>query len=122
MIQIVIVTNDTDNFSEFAKSLSVVDSKCRIRWANSVQSALDEALNMPPDLMIIDETVENLTGIDIARRIILKNAFINLAVASSLTPETFHEVSEGLGIMAQLPLIPNKSDAERLFAAIASLK
>jgi two-component SAPR family response regulator len=121
VIQIVIVTNDTDNFSEFAESLSV-DSKCRIHWANSVQSALDEELNIPPDLMIIDETVEGLTGIDIARKIILKNAFINLAVASSLPPKIFHEVSEGLGIMAQLPLTPNKSDAQRLLEAMASLR
>jgi len=121
MVQIVIVTNDTNKFSEFAKRLSA-DSQCRTHWASSVQTALDVALSIPPDLMIIDETVGGQMGIDIARKVILKNAFINLAVASSLKPEEFHEVSEGLGIMAQLPLIPNKSDAERLLAAMASLK
>ena len=121
MLQIAIVTNDTYKFSEFAQQLSIA-AKCRIHWANSVQSALDEELNIPPDLMIIDETVEGLTGIEIARKIILKNAFINLAVASSLPPKIFHEVSEGLGIMAQLPLAPNKSDAESLLEAMASLQ
>lgn len=121
MLQIVIVTCDTGKFSEFAKSLSV-DSACRVHWASSIQTALDEGLSIPPDLMIIDETVQGLTGIDVARRIILKNAFINLAVASSLPPETFHKVSEGLGILAQLPLIPKKSDAVALLAAMAGLR
>jgi len=121
MLQIVIVTSDTGKFSEFAKSLSV-DSACRVHWANSVQTALDEGLNISPDLIIIDEAVQGLTSIDIARRIILKNAFIHLAVASSLPPETFHNVTEGLGILAQLPLIPKKSDAVALLAAMAGLK
>ena len=121
MNQILIVTNDTDKFSAFAKRLSA-DSHYQVNWANSVQAALDEGLRLSLDLMIIDETVDGLMGIDIARKAILKNAFINLAVASSLPTERFHEVSEGLGIMAQLPLIPNKSDAERLMAAMGRLK
>jgi hypothetical protein len=47
---------------------------------------------------------------------------INCAVLNSLPSDEFHEVSEGLGVFAQLPLRPSKDDAENLLNRLKNLK
>ncbi len=39
---------------------------------------------------------------------------MNCAAVSSLSADDFHEASEGLGVMMQLPLEPDLKDAEKL--------
>jgi hypothetical protein len=51
----------------------------------------------------------------------MKNAMINQAVVSRLTPEEFHETSEGLGIMAQLPPKPDAGQAKMLMETLKSI-
>jgi hypothetical protein len=47
---------------------------------------------------------------------------INCASVSGLEPEKFHELSEGLGLMDQLPTRPGKEDAERLLRNLRLIK
>lgn len=117
MYEISIVTTDRNKFSSLVKALCA-NSDCRIVWDSSVEGAGDRATGTPPDLMIVDEEVDGLSNLDIARHIVMTNAMVNLAVVSSLSHEDFHEVSEGLGILAQLPRSPGEDDASKLLEAI----
>jgi polyhydroxyalkanoate synthesis regulator phasin len=47
---------------------------------------------------------------------------INCASISHLLPEEFHEVSEGLGLMAQLPMEPGKEHVEKLLQRLRDIK
>ncbi|MDP2862874.1 MAG: hypothetical protein Q8N95_08790 [Desulfobacterales bacterium] len=91
-----------------------------IIWADSVTAAQAAAAGSI-DLIIIDEKVEGQSCMDIAKDMIRVNAMANLALVSSLSPEEFHEASEGLGIMAQLPLNPDEKNAELLLNALTAL-
>jgi DNA-binding response OmpR family regulator len=120
MPQLLIVTNDTDKFSEIVKQLST-ESKCQIHWANSVNAARIAITEAPVDLLIIDEAVDGTAGFDIARDVISVNAMINLALVSPLSPQDFHAAGEGLGIMVQLSPSPGKEDADKLLAAFKTI-
>jgi hypothetical protein len=48
------------------------------------------------------------------KELLMVNALVNTAVASPLPEEEFHNASEGLGVLAQLPAIPSKNDAADL--------
>ncbi|MBW1897201.1 MAG: hypothetical protein JRI47_09090 [Deltaproteobacteria bacterium] len=117
MCEISIVTTDRDKFSSLVQGFSA-KSDCRIVWDNSVKRAGDRASGAPPDLMIVDEEVDGHSNLEIARHIVMTNAMVNVAVVSSLSHEDFHEVSEGLGILAQLPQSPGEGDASDLLEAI----
>jgi len=91
-----------------------------IIWADSLTAAHAAAAGSV-DLIIIDEKVEGQSGLDIAKEMIRVNAMANLALVSGLAPEEFHEASEGLGILAQLPLYPDEKDAELLLNALTAL-
>jgi DNA-binding NtrC family response regulator len=117
MYDFFIVTHHKERFNRLAQALSA-GSDCRIDWADSVQDAKARISGNPPDLMVIDEKVDEISNLQLARQIVMVNPMINLALVSSLSHEAFHEASEGLGILAQLPLVPGREDASALLEAI----
>jgi hypothetical protein len=74
------------------------------------------------DLIVLDEDLGDMTGLDFVSRLLKVNPMINSALASSLSSEEFHEASEGMGIMIQLPINPAKKDAEELLAKLKRIK
>jgi hypothetical protein len=53
--------------------------------------------------------------------LLMVNAMVNTAVVSPLSDQEFHEASEGLGVLARLPLMPDKRDAARLLHKLRQL-
>jgi CheY-like chemotaxis protein len=98
---------------ESLRSLGVL-----VAWAESGQSAVSDVMKHTPLGVIIDENLLDMTGFDLVRRLLPINALINTVVISDLPPETFHEASEGLGILAQLSLKPTPSDARAILARL----
>jgi DNA-binding response OmpR family regulator len=119
MKKILIVTQQADNFSKLAKSLGV-DKTTDVTWADSVEAARSAAFALI-DLIIIDENLDGRSVLSIAKDMIRVNALAHLALVTTLTPEEFHEASEGLGVLASLPPHPDEKDAERLLNALAAL-
>lgn len=121
MFEIVIATNDSDRFGPFVRRLSV-EPGWTIAIVRSVEEVRRRASSAPPGLMVIDETLDGISNIDIARDVILANAMINLVLVNSISAEDFHEVSEGLGVLASLPPYPGQDDASRLIESMKSLR
>ena len=119
MKRILIVTKHADNFFKLAKGLSA-EKIYDVLWANSVAAAQSAAFGLM-DLIIIDENLDERSGLSIAKDLIRVNALAQLALVSELSPEKFHEAAEGLGILAKLPPYPDENDAERLLNALAVL-
>ncbi|MGE0083837.1 MAG: response regulator [Desulfococcaceae bacterium] len=115
-----IVTDKADAFSGLVSGLHS-QAEAEIRYADSVKAVLDTVAQSPPDLIIIDEKTEGLSGLEIAGMIIRKNAMINMALVSSMSPEEFHEASEGLGILAQIRPRPDSGEAGILLEALAKM-
>ncbi len=119
MKSFLIITRHAGNFTRLANKLKDATAN-ELIWADSVAAARTAASGSI-DLIIIDEKVEGSPGPDIAKEMIRVNAMANLVLVSSLSPEDFHEATEGLGIMAQLPLNPDEKDAEQLLTILGQL-
>jgi CheY-like chemotaxis protein len=85
-----------------------------IAWTDSGSKGLSIIAEGGVDLVVADEDLEDMTGLEFIREIVAKYPMVNCAAVSSLTPEAFHEASEGLGIMMQLPVKPSQKHAEIL--------
>ena len=121
MFEIVIATDDSDRFGPFVRRLAG-EPGWTIAMVRSVEEVRRRASSAPPGLMVIDETVDGVSNIDIARDVIFANAMINLVLVNSLSAEDFHEVSEGLGVLASLPPYPGQDDASRLIEVMKGLR
>ena len=120
MYKIVIVTNNKGNFTFFARDLDA-EKDYAIDWDESKINAHQRASEAPPDVMVIDEEVDGISNIEIARQIVVTNPMINLALVSTLSPKDFHEASEGLGIVAQLPRCPGQEDVSKLLGTLQGI-
>jgi hypothetical protein len=84
--------------------------------------ALGIASDTAIDLVVTDEQLGDMTGLEFAGKLLAVNPMINCASVNHLPHEAFHEASEGLGLMAQLPVHPGKEHAEELLQRLKYIK
>lgn len=121
MIRLLLVTPARDSFAGLASAFER-NNEVELLWAESGGKALAIVADTPIDLVVSDEGLEDMTGLELAERLLSVNPMINCAVVSLLSPKRFHEVSEGLGLLAQLPPTPGKKQAEELLQLVKDLK
>ena len=121
MNKLLMVTPDKAHFNEFALVLAQNDD-VEVSWAETGQRALDMVSGMSFDLVVVDEKLGDMTGIEFIETLVSVNPMINCAAVSPLSSDEFHEVSEGLGILAQLPVLPGAKDSEDVLKRLNHLK
>lgn len=120
MPHILIAADKADNFEALARALGSVKD-VEISWAHDGRQALDKARAISPDLVIVDEYVGETNGLEWIRQLMGVDAFIHTAAVSRQPHDTFHQASEGLGIIAQLPPRPGEFEAELLLKKLMPL-
>ena len=121
MIRLLLVTPYRTSLLEMASAMDNYDD-VEFTWTESGQKALDKLSESSVDLVVTDNELGDMTGLEFAEKLLRVNPMINCAVLNSLPSDEFHEVSEGLGVFAQLPLRPAKEDAVNLLKRLKNLK
>jgi len=111
MIDILTVSTKRSTFSAMTDFLNR-QGGIRVLHARNGAEALDLIDKYAVTLVIADEDLGDMTGLVFAQRLVAADPLVYCAVASPLTAEGFHEASEGLGLLAQLPVSPVESDGE----------
>ena len=112
MIKILIAGRDKASLPDLNAGLA--ESDVHITRADSGSTGMSLICETSFDLVVTDENLGDMTGLEFIRKIVAKNPMVNCAAVSSLAPGDFHEASEGLGILMQLPVKPGKEHAEML--------
>ena len=86
--------------------------------AESGAAGLVAAKDCVPHLVIADEELGDMSGLEFAEKLLRVNAMMNCALVSSLSHEDFHEQSEGMGVLAQLQADGDKKQIDALFAQV----
>ena len=110
---ILLVTSDKESLADFSSAL-VQDNKAELLIAASGGEALNILANRNINLVITDENLKDMTGLEFVRKLVTINPMINCAALNSLSHDDFHEASEGLGILMQLPSSPGQKNASDL--------
>ena len=113
MLFVLLISQEKASLLELADTLE--KNNITTEWTESGSKALSIIDAKHFDLVVIDETLSDMTGLSFAKKLVSVNPIINCALVSSLSPEDFHNASEGLGIIMQLPPLPNNEDARKLF-------
>ena len=120
MIKLLIVSPDKHAFLDLTSFLKK-KVKIDISWAETGQIALNMVNNNPFDLAIADDQLPDITGLGFIQKLVSINPMINSALVSKLSPDQFHEQTEGLGILAQLPKKPDETNAEELLEQLKKI-
>ena len=104
----------SDRAALTAFSAELAAAGFQIEWADTCEKALDAAGAGTPDLVVTDERVGEINGLQCIKTLVTRNPVLNCAAVSSLSAHDFHEDSEGLGVLMQLPPAPGRADARKL--------
>lgn len=119
MNKALLVTASPGAFAPFGAALT--GEGFRLTRADSGQAALAAVGGEAPDLVIIDDQLRDVSALDLIKRIVETNAFVNTAVVTSLGEEEFHEAYEGLGVLCHLPPRPGLAEAQDLARKLKDL-
>ena len=104
IIKILLVSQDKVSMSAFKAGLE--KNQVQTSWAESGSNAIDEIAEKSFDLVVSDENLRDMTGLEFIEKVISIKPMVNCAAITSLLPADFHETSEGLGILMSLPVRP----------------
>lgn len=121
MLKLLLVSNTHVSFSQFIPVLKENDD-VEVILAGSGKAALEIVIGDTIDLVVTDEEIGDMSGLDFAKELITTNPMINCVAVSSLPEKDFHEASEGLGLMTNLPVQPGRKDAKELLKNLRLIK
>jgi DNA-binding NarL/FixJ family response regulator len=111
------------DFSRFSALVTRLRRQLDIELLPAPTGAAGLALlnGKPMDVVIVDEQLDDMSGIDFVKQVVKANPLVNTAIVSTLPADAFHETTEGLGVLMQLPAYPREADAEALLAVLEKI-
>ncbi|MCF8106907.1 MAG: hypothetical protein K9K64_15615 [Desulfohalobiaceae bacterium] len=113
MLTILLVSAGNGSFSGLQSFFEKFEN-IRIQEAVAGNKAISAVLNEDLQLMIVDEVLPDMTGLELVEKCVVVNPMLNCALVSSLSKGAFHEASEGLGVLMQLPPQPGEIEGREL--------
>jgi DNA-binding response OmpR family regulator len=90
-----------EKWKDFAATLGECCST-DVLQVRSDADAVEAAREKKPVMVIIDQELGHLPGVELVPRLLQINALIHTALVSDQPEEIFHDRTEGLGILMQL--------------------
>jgi len=119
-LTILFVAKDFSRFSVLVSRLRR-EQDVELVPAATGASGLEQLKDKRLDLVIVDEQLDDMSGIEFVKQLVRFNPLANTAIVGSLADEDFHEATEGLGVLMQLPAHPGEKDGEALLAVLARI-
>jgi two-component SAPR family response regulator len=106
------------NIYEYFKNRSEISA----HNAESGAKALELISVEKPDLVIVNEDLQDMTGFEFAEKQIMTNPLVNCAFISSMPASEFHEATEGMGILMKLSPSMNETQLEELLTQLKKIE
>lgn len=118
---LIILLASRDKASMSALEAGLKENDVQTVWAESGSYALSLISERNFDLVVTDENLGDMTGLEFIEKVVSKKPMVNCAAVSTLLPLGFHEATEGLGILMQLPVRPGHEYAKELLEHLKSI-
>lgn len=120
MARLLVILSDKNPCTEFISALKKF-SHVQFSRVSSGKAAFQQIAENAIDLVITEEKLPDMTGLEFVTKLLQINPIINTAVMSSLPRKIFHEASEGMGVLMQLPPNPAAEEAEALIQKLEAI-
>lgn len=117
IIKMLLVGSDSGSLGDFPRILEPYQN-ILVTSVDSGSKALDTIRSENINLVIADEQLTDTTGVEFIEALVTVNPLINCALVSSMSAKEFHQETEGLGILTQLPVQFGKKEMEDLITVL----
>ncbi len=120
MLRILLAGRGMADLASLAAGLKE-DRRAELTFVDSAAAAFDSVGRGQIDLAIVGEELVDASPVECITQMVRCNPMINCAMISGMDHDAFHEATEGLGILMQLPPAPSQEDATALLAKVDSI-
>jgi DNA-binding response OmpR family regulator len=120
MLSILLVGKNPEALASLADQLSQREG-IAVSRASSGKDAWDILGKSKVDVVVTDEKLADGDSLPFVKDLTKQQPLINCAMVSSLSPEDFHEATEGLGVFMQLPVDPGAEEAVKMMELLESI-
>ncbi len=117
---IVLFTPSLNPASGFITTLSDHED-VRVTTVATTEEMLRLVREESPALVVLEEGDDARKALGLVIDILSINAMVNTITITAMDPESWHEKSEGLGMLEPLPAPPSATDARKLLATLGRL-
>ncbi|WP_051308989.1 response regulator transcription factor [Desulfogranum japonicum] len=87
----------------------------------SAGEALEKAKQEKIEALVCSQTLPEMEGLELLKQLVKVNPLINTALVSDLPEKEFHEVTEGLGVLMQIPSDAGAEHGQQLLDKLAKV-
>lgn len=109
-LHIILLSKEASSLKEVASVLAAQDG-FEVTWLASADQAWNYMSSNKIDVAVVSEELQDCTGLQFVKNLVAANPFVNCALASPLSHDVFHEVTEGYGVFMQLQVPPTAQSA-----------
>jgi DNA-binding response OmpR family regulator len=120
MSKILLVSKGSSSLADLADEL-IKRKEFDVMQVKSGEEALSLVRENRADVVIAAEVLSDGLALPFVQELMRKHPLINCAMISSLPPEDFHELTEGLGLFMQLPINPGAEEADKMVQFLDSI-
>jgi DNA-binding response OmpR family regulator len=120
MSKILLVSKGSDSLADLADEL-IKRKEFDVIQVQSGEKALSLVRENRADVVIAADVLSDGLALPFVQELMREHPLINCAMVSSLSPEDFHELTEGLGLFMQLPLHPGAEEAKKMIRFLDSI-
>jgi DNA-binding response OmpR family regulator len=120
MSKILLVSKGSASLADLADEL-IKRKEFDVMQVKSGEEAFSLVRENRADVVIAAEVLSDGLAIPFVQDLMRKHPLINCAMISSLPPEDFHELTEGLGLFMQLPINPGAEEADKMVQFLDSI-
>ncbi len=119
-VTILFVCENKEQFQSFKKTLLENDN-VRVQEVFSAEQALERVKQEKIEALVCSQTLPDMAGLEFLKQLVKVNPLINTALVSDLSGKDFHEVTEGLGVLMQIPSAMGEEQGRELLDKLAKV-
>jgi hypothetical protein len=119
-LQIVLVSSKMETLSELAHGL-LEHRDVQVHMCKSKQEVLNLLAEESITALLVADTIDGEKPLALVTEITKHFPLVNCGLVSDLSPEDFHEWTEGLGVFAQLSPQPTREEAKTIVETLRKL-
>ena len=119
-MNVLLVGKERTQFGEFVIPLQE-DNRIAVEYVTSAKDALGILSCRGAEVVIAAADLADSKGIELVQTIARTHPLVNIALMSSLSPEDFHEATEGLGLFMQISDNPGQAEGYQMITRLNSI-
>ncbi|PIE60935.1 MAG: hypothetical protein CSA29_05940, partial [Desulfobacterales bacterium] len=113
---------DVDNDLPTIPDNPTNETDTKMIYSDTAKSGLEQIGSHSVDAIIVSEQLSDSSGKGFIESVTQVNPFIASALVSGLDKDDFHEATEGLGVLMQLPENPGAEDAKQFLEKLREIE